>query len=488
MTSHRPEPAAGLLVLVALYTLPVIVALQPGLDEDAWWHLRAGQWIVEHQAVPATDPFSRHGLETSQPWVAYSWLFEVLLYGLHHALGLGGLILYRAVLALLIVGAIHRLVARRESRPGVVVFLTGLAVLALLPLLSERPWLLSILFTTLTLDAVLALRSGRASWSVWLLPLIFVVWANVHVQFLYGLFVLGLACAAPLLDRGLGLTQTIETAPAGSRAWWRLVVLTGLCLAATVVNPYHLQVYEVICSYATQKAGCQHVTEMQALPFRTLADWSVLAAAGVAVFTLGRRARLSSFEVLLLAAAAWLAFRSQRDAWFIAVAAAGIAAGGRARSAHLAPPALGRQVLAGLGAAVLGGMVLWGLGDPAGRVREQLRVRYPVEAADFVKQQGWPGPLYNDYNWGGYLMWQLPALPVAMDGRANIHGEERLERTAATWRGRPGWDADPDLCAARVVIAEARSPLAALLRLDPRFELAYQDPVAVVFVSRTGTE
>src|SRR5919197_4765573 len=75
----RGRVALRLLMLFALYAIPVVVALcpvaVPVLDPDIWWHLRVGQWVVEHGTVPQTDPFSQAG----RPWVAYSWLYEVTL-------------------------------------------------------------------------------------------------------------------------------------------------------------------------------------------------------------------------------------------------------------------------------------------------------------------------------------------------------------------------------------------------------------------------
>src|SRR5262249_7217323 len=75
------------------------------------------------------------------------------------------------------------------------------SILALSNLYSPRPWLLTILFFTITLEAVLRLREGEPSRWMWVLPGIYILWANVHIQFIYGLGLLGLACLAPLVDR-----------------------------------------------------------------------------------------------------------------------------------------------------------------------------------------------------------------------------------------------------------------------------------------------
>src|SRR5207248_7079233 len=145
---------------------------------------------------------------------------------------------YRVALALAVVAAVHHLIARREPRFLRAALLTGLAVLALAMLFNERPWLFTVLFCTLTLDAVLDLREGRVGPLVWVLPVVYALWASLHIQFVYGLFLLGLACAAPVLDRLLHREQPgASAATAFARRWWRLVVLTAVCTLATLVNP-----------------------------------------------------------------------------------------------------------------------------------------------------------------------------------------------------------------------------------------------------------
>jgi hypothetical protein len=472
------------------YLIPLSVALLPSVDEDIWWHLRTGQWILDHHTLPATDPFSRYGLESGKPYIAYSWLFEVLAAVVYRGLGLAGFALGRVVLTLGILVALHRLMARRQASFAGAAGLCGLAAFALLPLITERPWLFTILFSIWTLRVIVDLRNGGASWALWFLPFLFVIWANVHIQFIYGLFLLGLACAAPVVDRLLRREgETTGAAKAGSPGWWQLVFVTAACFVATLVNPYHVGLYQVVFEYAGQKANLVYVTEMHALEFRKLSDWCVLALAGVAAFSLGRRQRASVFDLLLLAAAAWFAFRSRRDVWFVVLAAAAIA-GPMAIPDRIPRSFLPNRMQAAVVAGILG-LVLTFLGWS--RLSEQtlqaaVEASYPVQAVDVIKRQGYRGPLYNSYNWGGYLMCELPELPVALDGRANFHGDERLERAMATRDGKMTWRTDQDLGTARVVVTESETPLAALLRLDERFQLVHEDPVAVVFVARAERE
>src|SRR5579884_672095 len=210
-------PDGGLLRLVvwtAVFAIAAITALQPVSEYDTWWHLRTGQWVAEHGTVPTTDSFSTYG--DGKPWVAYSWLFGLLFHALDRSFGLLGIVGYRVVLAVAVVAAIQRLVARRRPPFALAAGVVAAAAVALTPLLvGERPGLFTILFCTLTLHAILTLRDNAGSRAAWLLPVCYVVWANVHVQFVHGLFLLGLACAAPLADRIL----SIRRAGANADVW-----------------------------------------------------------------------------------------------------------------------------------------------------------------------------------------------------------------------------------------------------------------------------
>jgi hypothetical protein len=113
--------------------------------------------------------------------------------------------------------------------------------------------------------------------------------------------------------------------------------------------------------------------------------------------------------------------------------------------------------------------------------------RFPVAAVKFVNEKNYSGPLYNDFGWGGYLIWTLPRLLVSMDGRMNVHGDQRIERSVNTWSGLRGWESDPELMKARLVIGGANNALTNLMRMDSRFKLVYEDATAAVFIASTDS-
>ena len=74
-----------------------------------------------------------------------------------------------------------------------------------------------------------------------------------------------------------------------------------------------------------------------------------------------------------------------------------------------------------------------------------------------------------------------------MDGRTNLHGDQRIEQSVNTWSGLRGWESDPELMKARLVISGVKDALTNLMRTDPRFKLVYEDAISAVFVASTDS-
>ncbi|MCI0381063.1 MAG: hypothetical protein L0215_26055 [Gemmataceae bacterium] len=492
MTSTTPASLPlRLTVWFALFSIPLFVADIPLWEHDTGWHLRTGQWVVEHGQVPDHDEFSTVGHE--QAWIAYSWLYGVFVYGLQQTLGWFGIWLYRTLFGLIIVASLFGLVRKHEflARAGTV----ALAAIALVPVLvAERPMLFTVLFSIGTLRAILKLRDGEADWRIWLLPIMYAVWANLHVQFVFGLLMLGLAGAAPILDKLLGWQHAGESAKSlSSRGWRRLCILGVACFAATFVNPYGWRIYEVVFSYARLQEIYVLFEELKSLRFRMVWDWAVLALVLAAAFALGLRYadRLktcpTSFDFLILAAGCYFSFHSRHDLWLVVLAACAVLGGPTPSeprpSGSGAPP--WRELLA-IGVAAAAAFLVW-LGlyrINESRLRDDQALYFPMAAADWIEKQRPPGPIFNAIDWGGYLLWRLPAYQVGIDGRAQLHGGARVKRFMDAEAGRPGWHQNPDLGAAGIVVLRRIAPLAELLKHDARFRTVYANGLALVFARK----
>lgn len=467
--------------LVALYLLPGLIWMRPLIDDDLWWHLRTGEWIAQHRAVPRTDPFVVSG--SGMPWVADTWLSDLLLYGLHRAAGLAGLAFYRLVLCVVILLALQRLCARSAERPAGTIVLPALAFVAMAPMLGARADLLSILFYTVEMTLLFSAVERGQRGRMWILPPLFVLWANLHIEFVYGLFALIVVTGAQVLDG----RRHREAAPGPLMR--ELGLLTVACAVATLATPYHLDLYAKILQHGIQTTVDDVLGDLVALQFRRSADWLVLGLTLWAAHTAGRQPRQQTLMVLLLGVAAFVSLRSGRYAWVLIVSASAIISASWSADSTTQPGPARRSRHVLVMVLVLGAMLgvsAWRRASVEAYWQQAVAARFPVAAAAVIEERQLPGPLYSPPEWGGFLLWRLPHLHVVLDGRTDVQGVLRIRGADATWNGRRHWAGDADLRRAGTIVAPVQTSLNALLLGDPRYLVIYNDVVATVFVPHSA--
>ena len=108
---------------------------------------------------------------------------------------------------------------------------------------------------------------------------------------------------------------------------------------------------------------------------------------------------------------------------------------------------------------------------------------FPAAAVDFILAQKPPQPIYNEYIWGGYLIWRLyPDYRVFIDGRADVYGDSLVKEWLETHDGRPGWQNSLQNHGIRTVLVKRDAALASLLHQDNAWKKVFEDKRAVVFV------
>lgn len=476
-------------LLGLIFMLPCRVGLAPSriLEPDLWWHLRTGDWILQHRSVPRVDLFSTLA---GHPWIAYSWSLEALLSVIHRRAGLAGILGLQLIVSTVIIGILYLLLCRLQSSFLKAAALTALGGAALGPSFAVRPWLMTILF--FLVELLLLYEAQRSSKRLWLaiLPPLFALWANVHIQFVYGLAFLLLAVVdepVTALARPAGFPWTETFGRIHRASVW---MCFGASVLATFVNPYGVKLYAVVFEYARHSSDVlNYVEELHAMDFRRPLHFLVLALLMAAVATIARRRQPRTFEILAIVLAAFLAFRMVRDVWILIVVSIVVLGASENQTAER------RQVLRAAYRVLVVGILLLGVAITLRarevrneKLQELVAGTFPEAAASYIESHHLNGPLYNDFNWGGYWIWRLPDLKVNIDGRTNLYGDRRISRNSATWAGLKGWDTDPELVHANLVVGSVHYPLVTLLRSDPRFRLAYEDGLAAVFVSTSSSQ
>jgi hypothetical protein len=403
----KPEPhwlrplTLGLAALLLLAWFSTAVS-----DNDTWWHLKTGQYILQNHRLPVPDPFSfttymgkalYAGEEsTRQLYLAQEWLAQAFFYGLYVAGGFAAIVLFRA-LDLLAICAVVGFVAYR--RCGGFYRALGAGLLAASVAVSytgDRPFLISFLLLAVVI-LILELRRP-----LWLLPVLFVLWSNCHGDFVLGWAAMGVYAAESLLMRWRG-------APAAHER--RLWLCCAAAVAASALNPNGYR------SVAFLLASHNSVIQSHVWEWKSPTLWPpqpfnvVLALALVILVAARRRVRPSDWMLFALFAAGTM--MAERNLLLIGIAGPILIATYFPWSRTLPRAAtLGIPVLLAAAAAVP-----IARGD-AFQLRAVLWNR-PSGAADFLLAHPAPGHLFNGYSQGGYLMWRLnPQNQVFIDGRA----------------------------------------------------------------------
>lgn len=461
---------AGKLSVFSLFLLAAVASLRhPLVDTDLWWHLKTGEWIVEHRAVPWQDPFSYTA--AGHLWIAYSWLAELLFYGLFRAFGLSAILELKTIVVVAMVGLVYLACRAVGARSTVAVATTALATLASCGGWGERPQMFTLLCLALLSWMLRSPKAERRLW--WLGPLLIALWANVHILFIGGVALLAAAA----------LCAACERRPAGG-----LLRATLFSALASLLNPYGWRLLEHLPTMASQPRIVRAVSEFQSPDFGS--PLGIMAAA-LLFFSIGAfafsRARPSLFELVTFFGPLALGLYMVRNLALFAILAAPTVA----RHLEAALPAPREEieveqtrtlrwlhwtlVIAGLGLVI-------GLLPSRRPWREMVEPGvFPIAAADFVAAHQRPVRIFTHFNWGGFVIFRFaPGARVAMDGRTQVYGQDLLRAYLRTQYLLDGWEEFLDRGNPDVVLWPTRDPLANVLRKLRGWRVEYQDETAVV--------
>jgi len=480
--------AALVLLLAGIGTIAFQIKLCV-LDPDIWWHLKVGDWIIDHVAVPHTGILSRTA--ATRPWVAYSWGYEVLMSRAYAWFGLPGIGLYGTLLTIAVAYSVYWMMRRLSGQFWLACIGTGVVCSAFLFNGMPRPFFFSIVLFAVTLTLLLEANRRGCIELLYPLPLIFLLWANLHIQFIYGLFLVGLFVGVNLTQRlaaALGFAPDFLSVPALPIN--RLVTIGLGSVLATLAGPYFYHPYQVVLEYSKAKFTYSVIIELQPLSFRGYSHFVELLLTAGGFFAIGWRRKLDLFKLSLMTAASVIAYRTMRDAWFVCLPAAACIADAFAPQADFGKEEnkVAETWLEKLGVAAAVAILLAAVANGTDfnqrGLDRAISSQYPVNAINFLRRNPVPGPLYNALNWGGFLMWYMPEYPVAVDGRNDLYGDDLDRIFFNSQNAEKSYTTDPYLNESGVVLLGSEMPLAKILTVDPRFQLVFHDDIATVFTRR----
>jgi hypothetical protein len=402
---------------IALPTLAAVIA--PLQTVDLTYHLRAGAQILETRAIPSADTwtFTAAGL----PWTDQQWGAQVLLAVVHGTAGWTGTVLLRVLLVALIVGCLFLIVRRRGLGDRSAAWLTLAAFIVAAPGLGLRPQLLGMGLFALTLVLVADRRKHPSR--LWVIPLLVLVWANIHGSFFLGPAILGLAWLEDLHLRTPDRHRTL---------------MVGIAAAvAACVTPFGPAIWAYAVGLSTNPEVTRRITEWQRTsPFDAAGLIFYASALGV-LLLVARRGRIATWPTLI-----WLglffvvgAYAARGIAWWAIgalPAVAGLLVEGngesRRRDERPTPPIMRRLNQLVATSIVIAGLALlpvWRPTDAGLDAPKGLLASAPPGITGALREMAQPSDhLLNPQVWGSWFEYALPDLPVAIDSRIEFFPPE----------------------------------------------------------------
>jgi len=405
-------------------------------DPDAWTHLALGREMVERGGLPEREPFIVPS--AALPYHNTEWLFDVVFYLAAATGGLAGVVLLKAAVvtaAVAILWRHGRLSVSATADPVLRLFLPAAVLLPMALVMRhrfvERPDIALMVFLAATIYALDAyVVEGRRRW-LYALPLMQVVWVNVHPSAIVALVpfgaVLGTAGLAWAARRWRGWTLSESASPAQARV---VGVVGVVVLAASLVNPHGLDALTLPFQLVDMTWFRAEIGELQApRPEENPAPF-ILAALLVAALALAGR-RLPPAKVLLIVPFAYLGLSANRFVFLLAlvggpVLVKALAVGLQTVSAtRLVRAAAVASLIVAVASTAVASLAVAGVG-PAAEPRKQPGLgrndaHVPEGALRYLDAQGVEGPILNSFHWGGYITWRdFPRRRVLVDGRGYL--------------------------------------------------------------------
>ncbi len=478
------------LVFTAIFLTALLLGSRMlGIDSDIGRHLTLGNYILDHRFVPTHDLFSHTRAGLSRP--PYEWLAQVLFAVVHRLLGLDGVILLTACITAITFTLLYQFTNRRNKLPLLALIIVLVAAAASSLHWLPRPHMFTLFLWVLWLELLERCSAGRRC-RILLFPAFMLLWANLHGGFVFGV----LAWLAHLAGWGFDDKHT----PSHNQIGKRLFAAGILSIAATIITPDSWRNWEAVLNNRSVFILTQTVETMRPRLFEiSVLPYTVLLLLVILMFFLQRK-NVKKRHLFLLGGTGLMSLAMARNIPLFAIASA--------------------PVLAELGRESLSRFRFWqrletrfsGFGASPGRLIlsvmmvvaailyfTHLHVEYdhslyqfdprvfPLDAANYLEANPQNGNMFNEFNWGGYLLYKFfPRYPVFIDSQSDFYGETLLREYTQIINASGAWQALLQAYRVDWALIRPDTALALALNEQPDWEMIYQDSTAVLF-RRRGT-
>jgi hypothetical protein len=430
------------IVEIILYSLVGLLVVLLSLsklsgDDDFFWHLAIGRWIVEHHRIPSHDPFSA-GVP-NQPWSPLEWLWDVCTYLLYSWTGSYYVLQFLPLCAALLIFTLVILLLKRLHLSPVIITVVWIIALGIISdRLTPRPHLMTLVGLAIVVFVYFLFRYVQSEkiFFLYYLPPLFLLWANTHPGVVSGLILLGsILTAETMMAMRKKNFAVIGAAiqPLDRRRLTNVAVVAVVSFVCTLANPRGVMLYADIYSH-TQLKLLSVIKEW--IPPFDISDSSGILILYKVFVVLGlltlwyswkRKDFLQAFLLVVFVAYSLRAVRFVGD--FAVVAATGISLGMQHLFTSVIPVLHNITVSRGITLVLLVVILFFAWSIANGTFYSTIfhypkefglgfdSSYFPLKMIDFLRTNKITGKVFNDLDVGGLLLWYFPSQKNFIDSR-----------------------------------------------------------------------
>jgi hypothetical protein len=251
-----PVPKAYFYIITGLFLIFVTLftTFKISGDDDVFWHLETGRYITENKVIPSQDVFGF--ITEGKEWIPFEWGWDVLSYQVYYVAGYAGVSILRTLIFLAAFVLLIRLIFKLglNLTPAVIVFL--LLCFGMMDRLAPKPQIMSYFFFVVLLYMLYGYKTYARNniKRLYLLPVVFLIWCNMHMGVIAGIGILGVFYLTELLSYlKRGLTSKMGNPTLPKKDMLQLGIITLVSAAVLLVNPHGYKTYVYVYSHLNLK-------------------------------------------------------------------------------------------------------------------------------------------------------------------------------------------------------------------------------------------
>ncbi|HLO18656.1 MAG TPA: hypothetical protein VK206_27745 [Anaerolineales bacterium] len=462
-------------------------------DGDLPRHILTGNLILQTQRVSTTDIFSFR--TTGYPSFPHEWLSQVVFAVACDWLGLDGIVLLTALVIMLTWGIVYRQAIRKSSSFFSALIITVLGVATSQIHVLPRPHIFTYLLAAIWITILEAINNNKTRFW-WVLPIVMLLWVNMHGMFVLGIFILGIYVIGDFFNHPSMTWFTSQKAKL-------LLLAGGISLITTFFSPSGPKIWEAIASLGSNAYITSRIPEYQSPNFHLPETWPFLIMILFIIISFARNAeRVSWITILLVLSFTGMALYTSRMIPLFAIVVTPIAAKAVAdwtRSDFSKSRLFALEQNISKTNSTANGWI-WILAiillaatllrsgetlDPQRRGNVFDPRFFPVDAVSWLEAHPQNGHMFNEFDWGGYLLLRLwPSQQIFMDGHTHIYGEALTREYEQVVTLGTGWENILKKYDVDWVIIRVNTPLAKALSSSANWTTAYEDQTADIFIRK----